>query len=75
MTWQKAASLHRIFIRGKGNLVAALGTAGSGDQVVPEGWLGHDCHLDAVLPLHGRSSGYLLFSWSSVACHGGSLHL
>lgn len=41
--------------RGKGNPAAALGTAGCRDQVVSEGQLGHDCRLDALLALHGRS--------------------
>lgn len=45
--------------RGKGNLGEVLGAAGSEDQVVPEGQLGHDCHLDAVLSVHGRSPRFL----------------
>lgn len=59
VTWQRAVSLHRMSYQGKGNLGDAFGAAGSQDQVVTKGALGHDCHLDAVLSLHGRSPSFL----------------
>lgn len=61
VTWQRAVSLPRMSDQGKGTLGEALGAAASQDQVVAEGELGHDCHLDAVLHVHGRSGRSLYF--------------
>lgn len=65
---ERTVSLNQMSDRGKGNLGDALGAASSQDQVVTEGELGHDRHLDAVLALHGRSPRLLCLYCGVLLC-------
>lgn len=76
VTWQRAESLRWMSDHAKGNPGEALGAAGSQGRVVTEGESGHDCHLDALLSLYGRSLlGSLLLLCGSAAGRRGNLHL